>query len=233
MKVIKIQDGLIPESLNKVRSQNKSWGEFSCSVDGHALRRLKAEEQRGLCGYCECFIVGKDNVIEPGKTHIDHFHRRGEYPMLTYEWSNLVLSCTDKTSCGFYKDNEGRCCTHDLINPHLENPREFITFIPDSSKMPRMRAVARPSLSDSERAKAVKTIEAFNLNNNRLLYNRYGAWLEYKDAIEELASSNELADVHEMISLYLDEMETKEYPSTLVSCTKDCIKGGIVDSPEA
>ena len=229
MKEIKLRQELIPESLKKARRQNKSWGEFSRSADGDTLRQLKAKEQGGLCGYCECSI----DEIQPGETHIDHFHRKGEHPGLTYEWSNLVLSCTSKNSCGFYKDNKGRCCTDDLINPHIENPRELLTFIPDSSKTCRMRVIPRPSLSTTEREKAVKTIEAFHLNCDRLVYSRYSAWLEYKDAIKELAYCDDSAEVRDMISFYLEEMETREYPSTLVSCTKDCIKGGIVDSPES
>lgn len=235
MKRIPIQKDLIPKSLEKAEKANSSWGKYSQSEDGKELRQLKAQEQKGLCGYCECRLADDENALQTAPAHIDHFYQRKRCPQLTFSWDNMVLSCMKEASCGRYKDRQG-IPSENLINPHQEDPREYITFIclPKNSQMGQdscqVKAIFIPDLSGQDKQRAENTIQAFNLNSPQLTKFRCWTWLKYRDEFEALKSLFEDKDginnevLKEEARNLLAEIEKEEYPSTLLACAKAELK---------
>jgi uncharacterized protein (TIGR02646 family) len=80
----------------------------------------------GKCAYCE----SKISHIAYG--HIEHFKPKSTFPELTFEWTNLLLSCPICNSTEFKGDcfpeaSEGG----PLINPCDEEPAEHFEFVFD------------------------------------------------------------------------------------------------------
>lgn len=239
MKHIPIQKNLIPKSLERAKKANSSWKNYSKSEDGKELRQLKAQEQKGLCGYCECRLTDQENFLQPGSAHIDHFYQRKRCPQLTFSWDNMVLSCIKEDSCGRYKDkntkDRKRIPSEKLINLHQEDPRKYITFIclPKNSQQGqgfyRLIAQPVPGLADQDKQKAENTIKALNLNLPRLSTLRHDAWCKHQGEIEELCSLFEKNDIDEevlkeCVQELLEEIEKEEYPSALLACAKAELK---------
>jgi len=138
------------------------------------------EKQINQCAYCERFI-NKEN------SHIEHILPRDKNPKFQCEYSNLVLSCNNKDSCGEYKGN--KIWLNNYIHPVLNNPIKYFKFNEDGRV-----------IGINEDANA--TIEYLNLNSNRLIRIRKNIILEisYMDNIENL-------------NLYFKEFENliKEY----------------------
>ena len=80
---------------------------------------LKEETNNGKCMYCESTI----SVVAP--EHIEHYRPKKHYPELTFEWSNLGLSCP---RCNLNKkDVFDENCTY--INPYNDSPdKHFISL---------------------------------------------------------------------------------------------------------
>lgn len=80
----------------------------------------------GKCAYCE----SKISHIAYG--HIEHFKPKSTFPELTFEWTNLLLSCpicngTEFKGDCFPEASEGG----PLINPCDETPAEHFEFVFD------------------------------------------------------------------------------------------------------
>ena len=132
MKRIPLQPVLAPHSLSHARKQNFDWSTYSCSSEGHQLRQAKAKEQQNFCGYCECRLTNDEGELSRGSSHIDHFFPRhkgpAQQPSSTFDWGNMILSCTCNNTCGIYKDRQSIPAS-DIIDPHHEDPRTFFTFV--------------------------------------------------------------------------------------------------------
>jgi uncharacterized protein (TIGR02646 family) len=72
----------------------KAWDCF----DKAELREHLWEIQFGLCAYCE-------RVLEPGpgNTTIEHIVPKTANPEVTFQYTNLVLCCTDRNTCNLHK----------------------------------------------------------------------------------------------------------------------------------
>ncbi len=223
MRKIHLLSALAPRGLSRARRDNVSWEEFSQSEEGHALRQAKCDEQKGLCGYCECSLADADGALPKGAAHIDHFSPRNRHPNphpeLTYEWGNMVLSCMCPETCGKYKDGKSqKIPTSELLNPHVDDPRHYIRFVcangADSQSVPSeeqdieagagLWAVPAPGLSEEELLKAQKTIDAFNLNQQDLLWRRTNEVWKYKPEIDVLSNDLQQQD-GELLAVAIDE----------------------------
>lgn len=218
MRPIPIQCNLMPSSLAEAKATGLTYSEYSVSEKGDELRRLKAVEQGGLCGYCECKLTDEGGVLPKKVAHIDHFYQQSRYPKKIFDWENMVLSCEDANTCGRYKDRQKKYAAIDIINPHVENPRKYITFV-QSSKF-RMRAVAVSTLNPEERERAEHTIDALQLNDQRLLTQRSIAWVASKQVVDCFVDEPQTEEWYELVYLMLQDMENREFPSTLQANAK-------------
>jgi len=79
---------------------------------------LKKETNGGKCMYCESPIA----VIDTEQ--IEHYRPKAIYPQLTFEWTNLGLSCP---KCNRKKsDRFDENCT--FINPYIDLPEDHFYF---------------------------------------------------------------------------------------------------------
>lgn len=78
-------------------------------------------KQRGQCAYCERKIDEQNKNF-----HIEHIEPRDKNHKLECEYSNLVLSCNEKDSCGEYKGSKK--WENDFIHPVLNNPENSFKF---------------------------------------------------------------------------------------------------------
>jgi len=96
-----IHDSSPPASLQKMQRQEpcpedptKAWNEF----DDTELRANLWKLQYGRCAYCERTIE-----LTPGGGCVDHVYPKGRDQTKTFEYKNLLLSCTNKNTCNLYK----------------------------------------------------------------------------------------------------------------------------------
>lgn len=221
MRHIPIQHELIPKSLSDAKIKGFTFGEYSASEEGHELRQHKAVEQGGLCGYCECKLTDEKGQLPKNAAHLDHFYQQARHPEKIFDWENLILSCLDKNTCGFYKDKQKQYVTTDIINPHEEDPRLYITFVQSGNY--GMRAAVVSTLAQAERERAEKTIKALQLNDKRLLAQRCSAWYASKQEIDGLLVEAASEDWEELVDMVLRELESREFPSTLIANAKSVL----------
>lgn len=94
---------------------------------GHATVRTSLEVMfKGKCAYCE------SDVGVVSASHIEHFRPKQRYLSLTFQWSNLLLSCprcNDSAHKGtkFPKLADGG----PLIDPCIDDPAHHFDFIFD------------------------------------------------------------------------------------------------------
>ncbi|MGB3262310.1 AAA family ATPase [Paenisporosarcina sp.] len=144
------------------------------------------------CAYCESPLdstgggvehIRPTNVFDDEKEFINY---DDHYVWLTYEWSNLVMSCYE---CSMYKKNffpvQGRRANFGenisneqtlLINPCLNLPEEHLYYDEDGWARPKSE-------------KGAHTIELLNLNRERLIKER-------SRAISEVLRASQMKDIN-------------------------------------
>lgn len=218
-----------PECVNmlkEARRKGESWEDLSTDPNrGPLLRQCKADEQGGLCGYCECRLTEADGTLRRGFSQLDHVQPRSRFGNLIFEWDNLILSCPCKEHCDHHKGNEVG-----IIDPHKENPRDFITFAFDELRRPhKVSAVARLGLDDTSKNRANHTINVLALNAQDLQRKRYERYCSLNapqrlnDLMEGVEGDEILMQLarEEAMSL-LEEIEEGEFPSAMraICCKK-------------
>jgi len=138
-----------------------------------AIRESLRAMQGPRCAYCEASVEFSDR-------HIEHFRRKGgngQFRNLTFDWSNLFLSCDGPRHCGHYKDNPrtgpGPYSPSDLVKPDVEEPDNFLYFYSNGRVEPRsgtLEAIAK---------RANETIRVFNLDAGQLRHPRERAVAKY------------------------------------------------------
>lgn len=107
---------------------------------GHEKVKQSLQNMFGTkCAYCE------SPVTAVSYQHVEHFRPQSIYPMLAYDWNNLLLACSVCNS-GFKRDQFplvngtkpsedplNPCSLDDsdnnaLINPCIDDPQDFFTF---------------------------------------------------------------------------------------------------------
>lgn len=210
--------------LKKARRKREEWEDLSTDPKrGPLLRQRKADEQGGLCGYCECRLTEADGTLRRGCSQLDHVLPRHPFEDLIFEWDNLILSCPCKEHCDHHKGNE-----IGIIDPHKEDPRKFITFAFDALREPhKVSAVASPRLDEQEEKRANDTIRILNLNYVSLEKERCNRWWVVHDQIEELfdrvAGAESLTSLREEARKLRAEIEEGEFPSAMLSLSHELL----------
>lgn len=146
-----------------------SWNQLEETEEGQQVRSSTREyiltrEQFNQCAYTELPLE-----YEKNDSHIEHLKRKDSafFPELTFEWTNLFVSCNFDDFGGRYKDEKylkGK--TRDdnalIINPSLENPSEYFELTNWGE------LTIKTDLQGIAKSKAEETIKAFNLNHNSL-----------------------------------------------------------------
>jgi uncharacterized protein (TIGR02646 family) len=154
--------------------------------DGRNRTQLRAQLrnelntlQKGLCAYCQ---IRLDSEIG---CHIEHIWPKHAHQTMTFQWNNLVLSCTDSQVIGSTKQAGGVSCGHSngkqawsaydprFISPTESDCERFLEYrASDGSVQP----ASTLSMEDTNRA--IYTIDLLNFNCPRLCRLR-------KDRLEE------------------------------------------------
>lgn len=118
-------------------------------------------EQLWLSGYTE-------EPIRLDGSHIDHFRKQSLFNSLVFDWNNLIVDGTNETYGAKYKDDvvKTRSDNDMLINPATEDASRYFKYELNG------RIEVAEGLSDTDRARAIYTREAFNLNESSLMERR-------------------------------------------------------------
>jgi uncharacterized protein (TIGR02646 family) len=158
-----------PEFINFVQRNNpQNWEGLDSVVRTNTRKYILENEQTNQCAYTELPLV-----FEKNNSHIEHLKRKDSafFPELTFDWSNLFVSCNSDDFGGKYKDGKylkGKTKADNalIINPSLENPNEYfeLTYWGELTIKADLKGIAK--------TKAEETIKAFNLNHNSLQVRR-------------------------------------------------------------
>lgn len=94
-----------PTSFTKHIPSTGKWADFSRTRKKHTKQYMLEQEQNYLCCYCEKNIKGAD-------AHIEHIRPKGDYPELTFEYSNLLVSCQGTHCSPDEEDTTVYICGH-------------------------------------------------------------------------------------------------------------------------
>lgn len=175
-----------------IPSADEAWEKFGNNGDRTKVREQLENVQNDLCAYCE-------NSLEH-HAHIDHFKPKSLDRNVTFEWQNLIVSCTHNDSCGGKKDKRFESY---WINPYLTDPSEMFKFYSDGQ--------IKGTTSDAE-----KIIKDFGLDCPRLEEKRKGILSAYETNILAVA---EFPDALE----YFLEDEAKIFPTAHKQIAKKLI----------
>jgi len=159
-----------PPELAEARKTYSCWDDFPYQKKKQ-VRDTLLIMQNLLCAYCERQLH-EDSYTEEDKWdgHIEHFRRKNIkfHPELTFVWNNLFYSCLTSNTCGKHKDRYVKTKEqYDLlIDPGEDNPEDYFVFDKEG------RLAIREGLSEAAREKASFTLNAFNLNETRLVQKR-------------------------------------------------------------
>lgn len=163
------------------------WSEVK-GCDKEEIRSCLEEMQGRRCAYCE-------GDLDTLGQHIEHFWRKGQYPVRTFDWTNLFWSCDETDSCGHFKDHgAGAYDVAQLVDPCCDDPDLFFRFRSDGT------IDVRPGLSPADKHRAVETLRVFGLcaKWGRLRNMRKAAISGYlqdaEDAIEAGFGPDDLAE---------------------------------------
>lgn len=144
-----------------------TWNEYYANKKRVLKNYILENEQKYLCIYCE-------SKVDLDSSHIEHIRPKAQngYPHLTFEYTNLVVSCNgtchnqeednSSHSCGHIKENEYN--EEKFLNPvELTNIREY--FIYDFDKY-----TIESSKKDSIKSEYI--INTLQLNDNGLILAR-------------------------------------------------------------
>jgi uncharacterized protein (TIGR02646 family) len=154
-----------PEFMTFVQRKNpQNWDRIDAVVRTNTRKYILENEQGNQCAYTELPLE-----YEKNNSHIEHLKRKNSafFPELTFEWSNLFVSCISDDFGGKYKDGKylkGKTKADNalIINPALENPNEYFELTNWGE------LTVKADLIGNAKTKADETIKAFNLNHNSL-----------------------------------------------------------------
>jgi uncharacterized protein (TIGR02646 family) len=139
-----------------------NWNRF----DGHtAVTEVLLQEQKYLCAYCQI------RLDSPIGSHIEHIWPKHAHVDMTFQWSNLVLSCTHSSKIGAMQASGGVSCGHSkssaydarFVSPTTNDCDRFFEYhAADGTVQPA------PGLTAAETDRASYTIQLLNLNCRRL-----------------------------------------------------------------
>lgn len=208
----------VPQSLVGLKPPESTGDIDDRLYKGEGVKERLEQDQHCKCIFCECRLNGDYG-------HIEHFRPKKGYTIypdnrliqpgyywLAYEWSNLLLSCSQCNSS--YKKNHFLLADENhrgiktknilneeplLINPSVENPARYIEF--------HQHIVAAKTDTEGDNPKGRHTIDLLKLNDRKeLVENRRRVWNNYqreKDKIYLAEQMLERGIVYEEISQLL------------------------------
>lgn len=164
--MIRIDKIPLQEFLDCVERTNpQNWEFLDKSVKTNTRKFILEKEQGNQCAYTELPLY-----YEKFDSHIDHLKRKDAafFPKLTFDWTNLFVSCNFSDFGAKYKDQnylkgtEAKEKNDLIINPHFENPADFFELTNWGELQ------VKTGLEEPKKIRANTTIEAFNLNHKSL-----------------------------------------------------------------
>ncbi|MDR1181186.1 MAG: TIGR02646 family protein [Bacteroidales bacterium] len=160
----KINKNVAPQRFSDMCLKNKpaNWDEFHRNhqeIYNDCRETLLINEQDCLCGYTELPIKNSTD------THIDHYRKKSLFPELCFEWNNFIASTNSDDFGARYKDNKYCSLKSDyqtILNPITDDCVTYFEYNSFGYIKPQN------GLNETDKEKAEKTIEVFNLNHNSL-----------------------------------------------------------------
>ncbi|HVY21921.1 MAG TPA: hypothetical protein VG962_01025 [Steroidobacteraceae bacterium] len=152
------------------------------------LKEMAGARER--CMYC----------VDSHGCDIDHFRPKAHFPEVAFEWSNLLLCCSE---CGRLKGSQFPLENGlpQLIDPCIENPWEHLDFDPQTGCI-----TARFNVHDNRWSnKGVKTVEILQLDKREALSNGYKLTLKRLSRIISDAVQGGRITVAELLAHLFEE----------------------------
>lgn len=125
--MIYIKKNQEPVWLIEYKKHNPTATYDSESFTGHReqLRDELVLEQRSLCAYC-CSCINKDKAHNE---HIEPRNPKNGVSLRTLDYTNIVASCNNKSTCGNKKKNEYD--SESFVSPLNPGCEDGFTYYPD------------------------------------------------------------------------------------------------------
>jgi len=174
------------------QNPRKAWSNFSTKGKKEVHTNL-IPLQSGLCVYCE-------NKLTKYSFHIEHILSKSKNHCLTFEYSNLSLSCikdgaiskettTNPISCGHAPEKKANKYDKNLFIKPTESSCNSLFYYSFNGKIK-----FKDTNSEFDKKRVVHTTKVLNLNCNRLLREREEIILEGYNKILELIDNQEALD---------------------------------------
>jgi len=198
MKLLPITEEIPPKLKAKQakdpapENPTRAWKSYNRAEKRDEILRDLFKRQKSLCAYCEIELgLAHDQGI--GR-HIEHILPKSRHHELTFEYSNMLLSCFSTggeihtsendpapISCGHATNKKGNLWNEDLfIKPTDYDCEQYFSFELDGEISPH------PELNEEEKQRAQYTIDLLNLNCLRLVRLREDIIVEGYGIINEL-----------------------------------------------
>jgi uncharacterized protein (TIGR02646 family) len=165
-----IKDGKTPPEFQ--------WAKFKGKRVNEHLMPIFNNINKQHCSYCDNFPVGKGDYVSLGQNSIDHFRPKSEFPLLSYHWANLFLSC-DRCQ----NNKLEKFCKHWLKPDKIDYDfdKYFLVNFKTGALQPNKTA------SRHDQMKALLTIRVFRLDTPEMRKSRL---LEYKKFTKNIDIEN-------------------------------------------
>lgn len=164
-------------TLNVEREWKTARKTLSVNTVLHTLRQMTGPRER--CMYC----------VDSHGCDIEHYRPKADYPKRAFQWSNLLLCCTE---CGRFKGNQFPMAQRRplLIDPSTEDPWQHLDFDPDTGNLTARFDIQANGWS----AKGAKTVEVFRFDRREALSNVYQTTFRRLCRIVQVALAANLID---------------------------------------
>jgi uncharacterized protein (TIGR02646 family) len=165
-----------------------------------SLQQMMGVRER--CMYC----------VDSHGSDIEHFRPKARYPGRAFQWSNMLLCCTE---CGRFKGSHFPMTNRRpmLIDPTAEDPWQHLDFDPDTGNL-----TARfDPVSDDWSAKGAKTVEVLQLDRREAMAAGYAGTYRRLAAIVR-TSLPSLADGSMTAATLLNDMRDADDHGLLPWC---------------
>ncbi len=208
--MLELIHGDVPYKLKKRQEKEtpikpkKAWTSFGRGNGKTEIRDNLYPLQKGLCVYCE-------EQLDKYGFHIEHILSKDKNHRLTFEYTNLSLSCMkklDELEKNYGITKESRSCGHSILKS--ENQYIEILFIKPTEKKCNLlfsyisngKITYSINSSDFNKLRINHTIKVLNLDCRRLERDRREILEEIYKAVKDLQYNKEA--LNDFITLELD-----------------------------
>lgn len=191
------------EGLKKMDSATPTGREIQLILYQHLW-----QEQKGLCIYCEQQLEEKLASTDQDFSHIEHIKPKKLHKDLTFEQSNLTVSCDGFDTRNKNPETQKDFCGHKklrkydenlFLNPlEIQNIEDFFDYDIEGNMFPAK------NLAVSDLAKAVYTIDLLNLQHETLIFMR-------KEQYELILNDFMASETEQEQNAYLDDLLDPNY----------------------